>query len=167
MTLWDLKERLESLTTGKAFEKEMWRYMQSELTGVLLYYQNQQLFKMSVGADKHPLGFYKSARNVMKKYGVSIKKAHDPGTSYPFKMVETGSFKRGMRVIVDRRSKTIDFTSNTPHLQEMLSNINNQFMTTNFFGLIWKHQTNFVNLHVKPHMLVWNIRYLNTGKVSR
>lgn len=167
MTLWDLNERLSKIVEGKEFEREMWRYIKEELSGVLLFYQNRQLFELSIGADKYPLGFYRSPKNIKKKFGVSYEDAQDPGTAYPFNMVNTGSFKKGMMVFVDRRSHFIEFTSTTPHLQDMLDNDNNQFITTNFFGLIYKHQTNIINLHILPHMTVWNIRFLQTGKTSR
>ena len=164
MTLWDLNERLKEINENDAWHREMWRYIQAELKGVLLYYQNIQLFEQSKGADNYPLGFYSNVKNVRRKYGVSLSDANDPGRNYPFKMVETGRFKAGMYVNVDRRSRTIEFGSTAPHLADMLKNADGVFMTTNFFGLTYKHQTNFINLHVIDYMIRWQRKFLLSGK---
>lgn len=132
-------------------ENELWRYMEDQLQGVLMFYQKKQLFKDSIGSDDMKLGYYS---NESRSKGRDLTRGEKrKNRNQEFTMIDSGDFFDKMEVIVDKSAKEITFTSNTSHLAEMLTN--QFFETHNFFGLTRLNVTHLINLHLKEHMKEW------------
>ena len=58
MELKELQAALKDMVEGKHFEREMWRYIDDQMQGVIMYWQKDQLFEKSIGADGVKLGTY-------------------------------------------------------------------------------------------------------------
>lgn len=153
MQLEELKKALDDIVLGKEFEKYMWKYLQSELTGTIMYWQRDQLFNKSIGADGVKFGKY---RNESRSKGRDLSRGEKrKARNIEYTLIDTGDFYDKMYVKVDRRSKTIDIGSTTEHMDEMYENP--AFNTHEFFGLT-PHSLRQIMKPLKIEMARW-VRY--------
>jgi hypothetical protein len=154
MQLEELKKALDDIVKGKEFEKYMWKYLQSELTGTIMYWQRDQLFNKSIGADGVKFGKYSNESRDKGRYRTRADRsqATKKKANLEYTLIDTGDFYDKMYVKVDRRSKTIDIGSTTEHMDEMYDNP--AFNTHEFFGLT-PHSLRQIMKPLKIEMARW------------
>ena len=150
MQLEELQKLIKSLVEGKKFEQEMWRYIQDELTGVIMYWQKDQLFEKSIGSDGIKFGKYTTES---RSKGRDLSRGEKRKTrNLEYTLIDTGDFYDGLRIKVNRHTKTIDIWSETDHMDEMYENP--AFNTHNFFGLT-PNSLRHIRVAILEHMNKW------------
>jgi len=152
MELKELQAVLKDMVEGKKFEQEMWRYIKDQEAGRIMYWQKDQLFNKSIGADGIKFGKYK---NESRSKGRDITRGEKrKSRNQEYTMIDTGDFYDKMYIKVNAHTKTIDIGSNTEHMDEMYANDPPHFNTTEFFGLT-PFSLRQVIKPIKDHMNKW------------
>lgn len=139
MNTFDLEKKLKNIVSTKAATNALFKYLKDN-SNILLEMNKQQLFENSEDTNSKPLGFYSSAEEnkILKRDGS------------PFTMVDTGLFKKGMRVDVYYRHLTI---RSVYHTYEMLQNEN--FLSYDWFGLTESNYEKLKKNYTLPFLIKW------------
>lgn len=145
----ELEKKIKEKLDTKKLEIELFKYLKSNPEKIL-FYQRQQLFKKSIGADDESLGSYSEGSENINPKKVKGSK---------FSMVDSGDFKKGLFVKVHYRHLII--SSSTSHLKDMLEN--ESFETIDFFGLTEDSYRRFNESVIKPFILSWTKKQISEG----
>jgi len=107
---------------------------------VILDMNKDQLFNDHIGADNVVVGYY------------SFNAYNEERRGEPYTMVDTGLFKKGMRIDFYYRHITI---RSEYHSYEMQTNSNAKWRTTEWFGLTQENYAILREDYVKPIILAW------------
>ena len=136
----ELTKYLKENVNAKSLEIAMFKYIKSELQGVFLYWQKDQMFNKSVGSDGQPLGFYKHKR-----------KGKDEGQ--PYTMVDTGQLKEKTYIKVYYRHIIIGSERVKPDAEKL--RMFEHFENKNWWGLTDKNLQKIIRIYLIPFCQEW------------
>ena len=110
---------------------------------IVLFYQEQQLFRKSIDANGQELGFYSRTTEI---YSNGKKQEGQPYT-----MIDTGAFKRGL--FVDVKYNKLIISSTVSDLDEILDN--KVFADLDLFDLTEDSERRMMETHIKPFVSQW------------
>lgn len=146
----ELRFKLRKMRTQHELEKELFRFIKVR-PYVVMNYQENQLFRASVGADGVSLGTY--SRNYPRgtQNTSGLESVNDKTQGTPYNMQWSGDFRNRLYMKVMKLSLII--SSRSSDLTDMLQNP--AFETHKFFGLTDQSMGSLQNTWLRPKAKKW------------